>query len=287
MTQGPSGTLRELAHEHLPSDIAEQWLGLLRPGFRLEPATGADEPAGRLGGLPELPADVEWPSWEGHGPLSFIASVDCAALPAGVLDIPLPEDGTLSFFYFDGRLDDGDALVLPEERDSWAGARVIHVPGGSACATRKAPAELPPYPQVWLTARATGTATDPWHPDVREAFAPEAPFGRYDHPVCAQEFLDALGDHDGVAGHRIGGHARSIQNPVEIEIAAAVRDEPLSWNDPELSREAREWLLLAQFDSDTAADMMWGDSGVLYWLIRRQDLADLRFDRAMFTWQCS
>jgi hypothetical protein len=24
---------------------------------------------------------MAWPVWEGHGPLSFIASVDCAALP--------------------------------------------------------------------------------------------------------------------------------------------------------------------------------------------------------------
>ncbi|MEV6794922.1 DUF1963 domain-containing protein [Streptomyces sp. NPDC051320] len=25
----------------------------------------------------------------------------------------------------------------------------------------------------------------------------------------------------------------------------------------------------------------------LYWLIRPEDLADRRFERAMFTWQCS
>ncbi|WSM60544.1 YwqG family protein (plasmid) [Streptomyces sp. NBC_01707] len=40
---------------------------------------------------------MEWPSWEGHGPLSFIASVDCAMLPAGAVDIMLPIGGTLSF----------------------------------------------------------------------------------------------------------------------------------------------------------------------------------------------
>ncbi|MGG7575788.1 DUF1963 domain-containing protein [Streptomyces sirii] len=45
-------------------------------------------------------------------------------------------------------------------------------------------------------------------------------------------------------------------------------------------------MLLAQFDSDDDADMMWGDCGALYWLIRPEDLADRRFDRAMFTWQC-
>lgn len=33
--------------------------------------------------------------------------------------------------------------------------------------------------------------------------------------------------------------------------------------------------------------MMWGDCGALYWLIRPQDLREQRFDRALFTWQCS
>ncbi|WP_442813547.1 DUF1963 domain-containing protein [Streptomyces sp. NBC_01244] len=88
-------------------------------------------------------------------------------------------------------------------------------------------------------------------------------------------------------GHQIGGHAHSIQNPVEIEIAEAVTDGDVSWGDPALDKEIGSWVLLAQFDSDDAADMVWGDGGVLYWLIRPQDLAEYRFDRAVFTWQCS
>jgi uncharacterized protein YwqG len=31
--------------------------------------------------------------------------------------------------------------------------------------------------------------------------------------------------------------------------------------------------------------MLWGDLGRLYWLIRLDDLAAYRFDRAAFTWQ--
>lgn len=33
--------------------------------------------------------------------------------------------------------------------------------------------------------------------------------------------------------------------------------------------------------------MMWGDTGMLYWLIRPEDFTDRRFDRALFTWQRS
>jgi uncharacterized protein YwqG len=243
---------------------------------------------GRLGGLPKLPADVDWPTWEDHGPLTLIASIDCAALPAGAVDIALPDEGTLCFFYFDGQLDDGEALVLAEDRESWAGARVLYVAAGPACAEREAPAELRAFPRVPLTARTEVTAAEPWHPQVQEVFAPGAPPGlRYDHPVCAQGFLDALWEFDDEVGHQIGGHAHSVQNPVEMEIAHAVLDGEVPWDDPKLAEEARGWLLLAQFDSDDTADMMWGDCGALYWLIRPQDLAERRFDRALFTWQCS
>ncbi|MFC3235303.1 DUF1963 domain-containing protein [Streptomyces nitrosporeus] len=208
-------------------------------------------------------------------------------MPSAALDIDLPETGTLLFFYSDGQLDDGDALVLAEDRESWAGSRVFHVAAGEEVSERGTPDGIAPYPAVPLTARVEMTAAEPWHPSVRDAFAPHAPLGnRYDHPVCAQEFLDALGDLGDEAGHRIGGHARSVQNPVEIEIAEAVMGGAASWDDPRLSEEAGRRVLLAQFDSEDAADMMWGDAGVLYWLIRPEDLAERCFERAMSTWQC-
>ncbi|WP_371525168.1 YwqG family protein [Streptomyces sp. NBC_01283] len=288
MTHGSSEELRALAQQYLSPETAERWLGLLRPGVCLGVGTSSDKAVGQLGGLPRLPAHAEWPWWDGYGPLSFIASVDCSMLPAGVLDIDLPEEGCLLFFYFDGQVDDGDALVLPEDPESWAGARVLYVAGGEVAVERAAPEELTPYPAVPLAARPEMTAAESWHPRVREAFAPEAPLGhRYDHPVCAQEFLEALWDFDGSVGHQIGGHAHPVQNPVEIEIAHAALGGDTSWDDPRLSDEAGGWVLLAQIDSENAADMMWGDCGALYWLIRPQDLAERRFERAMFTWQCA
>ncbi|MFG3406624.1 DUF1963 domain-containing protein [Streptomyces sp. NPDC048142] len=70
-----------------------------------------------------------------------------------------------------------------------------------------------------------------------------------------------------------------MQNPVKVEIAEAVLDSEASWDDPRLSEEASRWVLLAQFDSDDAADMMWGDGGALYWLIRPENLAERRLER--------
>ncbi|GAA2329297.1 YwqG family protein [Streptomyces caniferus] len=281
MSRSTADVLHTLAREHLPHEIAERWTGLLRPGLRLAKATDADLVAGRLGGLPELPEPEEWPVWEGRGPLSFVASVDCAALPSDALDIALPTEGTLNFFYFDGQLDDGCAVVAPDEPDSWAGARVSYVPAGVPVARRAAPEGIRPYPEVSLTSRVETTAPHPRHPVVQREFAPMSA----DHPVGGDGFEDALWDHSEGTEHRIGGHAHPVQGEVETEVARGALGSP-SWDDPRIEEEALGWVLLAQFDSDDDADMMWGDCGVLYWLIRPQDLAERRFDRAMFTWQC-
>jgi hypothetical protein len=58
------------------------------------------------------------------------------------------------------------------------------------------------------------------------------------------------------------------------------------WTDPRLDEEAQRWILLAQIDTDADANMMWGDCGTLYWLIRPEDLAARRFEEAKLTWQC-
>lgn len=293
-------TLHDLARTLLPADLAERWISLCRPAARLvaTPEPGAEDVVvGRLGGLPELPEGMAWPVWEEHGPLSFIASVDCAALPKGALDIALPADGTLSFFYFDGQIDDGDSLVWPGEPETWAGARVVHVPAGVAVAERAWPVvddedvEFEPYPAVPLTARVKWTAPDSWHPDFVAALHRDGVVKDHNrHPAEAEAFVEALWDLERDADHLIGGHANPVQNPVEYEIAHGFLNRDggdIAWSDPRVEEEAGRWTLLAQIDTDDDADMMWGDCGALYWLIRPEDLAAGRFDQAMFTMQCS
>jgi len=54
----------------------------------------------------------------------------------------------------------------------------------------------------------------------------------------------------------------------------------------ELEPGAHDWTLLLQIDSDDNAKMMWGDAGMLYVWIRRQDLASREFDKAWTILQC-
>jgi uncharacterized protein YwqG len=107
------------------------------------------------------------------------------------------------------------------------------------------------------------------------------------HPVNDDGFMEALGELETGPVHQVGGYARPIQGPVEYEVALAALGGKIARKDPSLEREARSWRLLAQIDSDERATMMWGDVGMLYWMMRPSDLLARSFNAASFTWQCS
>ncbi|MDX3534561.1 DUF1963 domain-containing protein [Streptomyces sp. MB09-01] len=140
-----------------------------------------------------------------------------------------------------------------------------------------------------LTAQAGLTVPASDAPGMRAVFG-EAVHPREwrRHPVNARPFCDALTALDpepSRSGHGLGGRAVPVQGAVEWEVAHAVLGPGASWQDPRVNEEAAKWVLLAQIDTDCAADMTWGDVGTLYWLIRPADLAAGRFEEALFTWQ--
>ncbi|GAA4635481.1 DUF1963 domain-containing protein [Actinoallomurus vinaceus] len=89
-------------------------------------------PVGRSGGLPRLPVGMGWPSSE-YGPLPFVASFDCVALPR-VDGLALPADGSLLFFLHHEWADDTCSIADEQEF-----ARVVHVPAGTNTATAEEP----------------------------------------------------------------------------------------------------------------------------------------------------
>jgi uncharacterized protein YwqG len=281
--------VEQVARQHLPIGVAEKWIRLLRPAARLKPRDSGDSIVGQLGGVPTLQDDVAWPEWKHHGPLAFIASVDCRELTALGLDIALPRDGTLAFFYFDGEYDDGKSSVIFEEPESLAGSRVLYVPADATAKARSSPGGITAYPRVDLSAKAVATYPNFEHPSLIDAFrvAGEDLRSFLDHPVNDLGFIEALGELDTGPAHQVGGYARPVQGPVEYEVALATLGGKTAREHPSLSRAARAWTLLVQIDSDDDAKMMWGDVGTLYWMMRPGDLMARSFDAASFTWQCS
>lgn len=274
---------------HLPGDVAETWIRLLRPAARLKHAESGDPVVGQLGGLPALHDSAAWPTWTDEGPLTFVASIDCEALLSISLDIALPREGTLAFFYFDGQYDDAQSLVIFEEPETLQGSRVLYIPADATAVPRPCPAGIEAYPRVDLSAERVATYPNFEHASLIEAFrAPGEDLRSFlDHPVNDDRFMEALDALETGPVHQVGGYARPVQGPVEYEVAVATLGGKIAQKDPSLAREARKWRLLAQIDSDEAAKMMWGDVGTLYWMMRSSDLMARAFGAASFTWQCS
>ncbi|MEV6647571.1 YwqG family protein [Amycolatopsis sp. NPDC051371] len=273
--------LSTLAHERLPAEVAAKWTALFRPSIRLVSA-GAGPRVGWIGGAPVMPAEAEWPEWPGRGPLDFVAAVECAALPREFS--PLPEAGTLLFFSFDGHRRGADEDPRLEDIE---GSRVLFVPAGVPVAERAAPEGVVPYPARDLFGEVVATAPEREHvllDQTRISSGESLAEAAEDDPSGTDVFGELIEEARGPGPeHQVGGFALPVQGAVENEIAAEVLG---SYQDPRLAEEAARWVLLAQIDSDDKAGMTWGDAGMLYWMIRTDDLEAGRFDRARCTMQC-
>lgn len=143
----------------LPEPVTEAYVRLLRPCLHLCPYEELPEelrkearPAARVGGPTRLPEGVDVPGYVPH-----VLTIDCAAIPAGVLDIAFPADGHV--------------VVLAEITDQDHGW-VLHVPAGTGTverpvAERDALALVDPFPLY-----AVPGVTTPKHVDSSEV--PEA-----------------------------------------------------------------------------------------------------------------
>lgn len=285
--------MTRIAAEHLAPDIANRWLALLRPAVRLVAARSTEPRVALLGGIPDLPTTHEWPTWDGVGPLTFIGELDLAVVARFSLDITLPPDGRLLFFYFDGSYNNWENVAETVgyfEPASLAGARMVYVPAGTPAYPRQAPEGVRVLPRVAFAGQEVVTFPSFEHPDLRAAFgAPDADFKSWvAHPVCADAFTEALWERHRGVQHQIGGYATTVQGPVEMEAAWGVLGGDVATIDPaEAAVEAARWRPLFQMDSDDDLDAMWGDAGMLYWLARPEDLNAGDLTRATFTWQCA
>ena len=183
-----------------------------------------------------------------------------------------------------------------------AGARVLWLHPEESTRTHitdaatPAPPGLTAFPAVALTAVPALTWPDAEDPkleriwETSELAAPEPAMALPLEVEALYQALDATwGDRP---HHQVGGHPEPVQGPVEweagqIERALRNADGTPDGRSGPAAEAGRGWHLLAQIDSDDEANMMWGDLGKLYFMIRPEDLQGRRFDQARFAWQCT
>lgn len=245
----------------MPAEIPE---ALRWPAARV---MSSETPAiSRLGGVPDVPADFDWPCYQGR-PLAFLLQIDLAELTPYRTGLDLPTSGRLLFFF------DADEQPWGFRLADAGSGRVIYLPQEAEIAPASPPmAVLPALP---ITFEQTETSPDPWSPWLEELnLTAEQRF----------ELSDARRELDFEDG-QIGGHAYVIQDPMEVDCELAISGiEPSPENyhserGRRAQREAKRWRLLLQLPSYEPLDMVWGGYGNLYFWIKEDALAARDFSR--------
>lgn len=210
------------------------------------PAESLPIGASKFGGVADLPAETAYPSFNGT-PLSFIGQINLTEV--SVLHLkhnPLPMSGMLSFFYYDG--DEEAVYGEPEHKDGW---RVLYTDDTSGMS-------------------AQGAAS---YPERRMLFkkAEKLEYRYFERDEDDEKFEKLMNQLYKQLDHQLLGVPVSVQGEVFEEVAEHIDSKPV---------------LLFQVDTDDDLDMMWGDMGMLYYVIGAHDLASKRFEKTWFSMQC-
>ena len=226
-------------------------------------------------------------------PLAFFGQFDLAALArVDGFDPLLPDSGRLLVFY--------DFWQQPEEftPEAAVGWRVIWDDGPAEALARAAIPEA-------LAAISGDAWTTVFQPALLRATPVVTPIPMNDKGWDAFDLDDdtltriygrwvskfGTPDEEGGENHQLGGYPRTLQNGLQARSQLAANGiacgDGEAWELPEaqaLLADAKQWRLLLQIGVDANAGM--SGPGAYYVIIRADDLAARRFERARVTYQC-
>jgi uncharacterized protein YwqG len=235
-----------------------------------------------IGGRPTLRQDIAWPVWEGR-PQSFLSQIDLAnAKRSGGPDW-LPCIGTLFFFYDSEQSTWG---FSPEDRGSWTVVFDETAVSVAPVIPRPTPPEGCEFPAQTLLMTADESLPSVDRLEIDTSRLSDIEWNRLDSAINEAE--------PGYPSHRIGGWPQPIQND-DMELESQLASNGVNCGEAGayqsdaallLAPGASEWRLLLQLDSDDDSDMMWGDSGRLYFWIRERDARARDFSKVWMILQC-
>ncbi|KAF0095330.1 MAG: hypothetical protein E1N59_825 [Puniceicoccaceae bacterium 5H] len=252
-----------------------------QPTAFLRPSNGTTRTY--LGGMPLGASQDEWPR-NASGPLPFLLQVDLQEVgEAAGSFTDLPREGLLQFFY-----DPGSSVWGLYPGDHSVGAWRVQLVPADALAPLEEPDDLNPeyiFRRRYLRAHR-GDTVPPLESVAGGEVLDDMQVDRY-----RQSRDNAYKGHP---HHQLLGAPNEIQDPQQalhcVKMAWGLSDEDYMRRkqdlDPLLQEEVGKWRLLAQIDTDDEAQMMWGDSGQLFFWIRSDDLVRGRFERCWMIMEC-
>ncbi len=275
--------LYEFGLERIASDVE----CLARPTVLIEPCPEDRSAVGasRIGGLPDVPDGFAWPRSEA-GPLAHIAQFRLSEVAPHDAEHLLPTEGMLYLFF--------DAVEQPGGFDPGhrEGACVQYHPTEDELAAATPPDDLDDAARFEpVPIRFASAVTFPTCQAILEhdhlAFADD------EEMDCYLQWLAEVGQAGEARYSWLLGWPDEIRGDMQSECAMVTagiycgEGQPSDAPGAEGARpEAAEWRLLAQIHSLDDARMMWGDSGMLYWWMRLEDVRRRSFERVWAIMQC-
>jgi len=242
-----------------------------------------------FGGKAHAPKGFAWPQNRGRK-LDLLLQICLADIRGQIPEWSLPGDGVLSFFY---DLEDQPWGYDPKNLD---GFHVAYFESHDLVVTEN--------PNVDYVLPSLGLEFFP----VRTL--PHQGSRAYDRLVeqldvnLADRYFDFVEDFErnqypprgGM--HRLFGHSANIQGDMQLEAQLVTNGlycgDSSGYNNRkrrDLEGGADDWTLLLQLDSDDLdaddeTEIMWGDTGMLYFWIRQQELKEVSFRNVWMTMQC-
>ncbi len=245
--------------------------------------------ASKIGGKPWLPRDFQWPVYTSDETrfLSFLCQINLSDIKQLDRDNVLPEKGMLYFFY------EFEAFCWGFDPEDKGCARVFYFEDTEGFAPMEWPNDIDE--DYIVPEMAVGFTSQPSYPKYEELeyhSSLECDWEDYDAA------LEKLGVDMDAENHKLLGYADIIQDEMLSECERVIRGiycgDPSGYQtdteDEEVAiqRSAKDWILLLQLTTLENEDWewMWGDGGMLYFYIKKQDLAAKRFENAWFSLQC-
>ena len=255
---------------------------LVRPAVFLDSQTPSSEPlpvgVSRLGGLPDLPVNTAWPTWQGQLQ-SFIAQINLSELPPFRDRNLLPGSGLLFFFYDSAQSTYGSSA---SDRGSFA---VLYSENSGPTVDPDTIPERLGREAVFKPARLSfrmGMTEPGWeHPILERLGLSFEERLTYAEVVGRAEKSASIRTRPSY--HLMLGYPSPLQYAVawdceRVRVGYWEADrEKRKALEPVIRQQVEEWELLLQVDCDPHAGIEWIGSGCLYYMIRRHDLESRRF----------
>ena len=243
----------------------------------------------KIGGKPYLPKDFIWPYYQ-ELPLSFLAQINLKEVNSLDKDRLLPSKGMLYFFY---ELETEEWGYKPQSKGC---AKVFYYEDISNFSLIDFPENMEDdYKIPEFKVNFKSNISLPSYEDFYLFLKEHDTFKEQD--ISFSDFIP-LYDELFIPDNnytKLLGYPEVIQNPMEEECEAVIRGFDMGGVESypkkyqkEIRSASKDWILLFQMDTVETSDyeLMFGDSGHIYFWIKKEDLANKNFENIWLILQC-